>query len=72
MPISEAKKRSNAKWDAANMTMLGCKVRRDKAEAFKSACADAGVTMNSIFTEAMDAFLREHGIDPNSFSRKKP
>ena len=72
MPISEAKKRSNAKWDAANMIKVGCKLRRDKADAFKTACADAGTTANAVLQSAVDAFLRDHGIDPDSFSRKKP
>ena len=71
MPKTEAGKRANAKWDAANMTTLGVKARRDKAEAFKALCAEHDTTMNAIFTAAMDAFMREHGVDPDSFSRKK-
>ena len=51
------------------MTMLGCKVYRDKAAVFKQTCLDAGTTMNSVFTDAMDCFLREHGIDPDQFRR---
>jgi hypothetical protein len=71
MPKTEAGKRANAKWDAVNMATLGVKTRRDKAEAFKAACAAAGTSMNAIFTAAMDDFLRQQGIDPDSFSRKK-
>lgn len=70
MPISPAKKKANAKWDAANMQMLGCKTRKDKAAVFKAECEKAGTTMNAVFTEAMDNFLRARGIDPDSFSRK--
>jgi hypothetical protein len=51
--------------------MLGCKVYRDKAEVFKAACAEAGTSVNAIFTAAMDDFLRQQGIDPDSFSRKR-
>ena len=32
MGLSESKRRANNKWDAANMTVLGCKVRRDRAD----------------------------------------
>lgn len=71
MPVSDARKKANAKWSKENMTMLGCKTRRDKAEAFKALCAEHDTTMNAIFTAAMDAFMREHGVDPDSFSRKK-
>ena len=69
-PVSEAQKKASAKWNAANMTMLGCKTRKDKAAVFKAECEKAGTTMNKIFTEAMDNFLRDRGIDPDSFSRK--
>lgn len=71
MPKTEAGKRANAKWDAANRTVIGCKCNKDKAEAFKTLCAENDTTMNAIFTAAMDAFMREHGVDPDSFSRKK-
>jgi len=71
MALSEARKKANDKWDRTNRTMLGCKVYRDKAEVFKAACAEAGTSVNAIFTAAMDDFLRQQGIDPDSFSRKK-
>lgn len=61
MSLTEAKRRANNKWDAANMTVLGCKVRKDKAEAFKTACKSAGTTPNAVFTAAMDKFLSEGG-----------
>lgn len=60
MAISEARRRANTKWDTANMTVLGCKVRRDKAEQFKAACRNAGTTPNAVFTEAIDNFMSEH------------
>ena len=60
MPVSEIQKRARNKWDAANMTVLGCKVRKDKAEEFKAVCAEAGTTVNAVFTEAMDRFLDAH------------
>lgn len=61
MPLTEAKRRANNKYIAANMTTLGVKVRRDKAEKFKAACRDAGTTPNAVFTEAIDSFMDEHG-----------
>lgn len=42
------------------MTVLGCKVRKEKAERFKAACKDEGTTVNAVFTTAMDEFLDEH------------
>lgn len=60
MPVSDAKRRANSKWDSENMTVLGCKVRRAKAEKFKVACKAAGTTPSAVFIKAMDRFLEEH------------
>ena len=61
MGLSESKRRTNNKWDAANMTVLGCKVRRDRAEQFKAACKKNGTSPNAIFMAAMEKFMEEHG-----------
>ena len=58
--VTEAKKRSNAKWDKENMTMLGCKVRKTKADEFKAACKLSGTTPNAVFRKAMDEFLEDY------------
>ncbi len=52
MPTEKQKGYRN-KWDAANMTVVGCKIRKDKAEAFKAACKAAGTTPNAVFTAAI-------------------
>ena len=57
MPLTDAKRRANNKYIAANMTVLGCKVRKEKAEQFKAACKAAGTTPNAVFTAAMDRFM---------------
>ena len=51
MPVSEKKKASNAKWDKANMTVLACKVRKDKADAFKTYAAGQGKTANTLLKD---------------------
>ena len=51
MAISEAKKKSNAKWDKENMITLGCKVKRDQAEQFKQYAASKGTTANTLLKE---------------------
>lgn len=62
MPVKESKRQANNRWDAANMTVLGCKVRKEKAEQFKTVCKSAGTTPNAVFTTAMDDFMEEHGV----------
>ena len=56
MPTEKQKQYRN-KWDAANMTVLGCKIRKDRAEEFKSACKAAGTTPNAVFTAAINDFM---------------
>lgn len=51
MTLSEARKRANAKWDGENMTTLGCKVKKEQAEAFKAYCADQGKKANAVLKD---------------------
>ena len=44
MPISEAHKRANAKWDQANLMTLGVRLKRTDAMAFKEYAASQGKT----------------------------
>ena len=57
--VSRAKRASNNKWDAENMAVLGCKVKRDKADAFRAACKADGTTPNAVFTKAIDDYLNK-------------
>ena len=60
MAMTEARKRANAKWDAANMKVISCKARAETVEAFKRLCNENGVTPNSVLTAAMEAYVAEH------------
>lgn len=51
MSPSEAQKKASLKWDKENMTVLGCKVRKAQAEAFKSYCTNQGKTSNMVLKE---------------------
>lgn len=57
MAVSDARKKANAKWDKENMTIIGCKVRKDYAARFRAACAAAGTTPNAVLKQAADAFM---------------
>lgn len=43
MAVSRAKRTANNKWDAENMKLVACKVKKEDAEAFKD-YADANDT----------------------------
>lgn len=60
MAVSESRRRANNKWDAANMTTLGCRMRKTDAEIFKAACKDSGTTVNAVFTRAATEFVKNY------------
>lgn len=58
--LSESRKKANAKWDKDNMTVLGCKVRKDYADRVRAAAASQGDTVNAIIKRSLDAYLEEN------------
>lgn len=59
MPISDAKKRSNAKYDRAHMTNLSCRVRKEYAAKVKEKAAEKGTNVNAILLKAIKNFMEE-------------
>lgn len=57
MPLSEAKRKANNKWDAENMEKLGVKVRKTYGAAVRAKAAREGTTVNAILKSALDEFL---------------
>ena len=55
--ISAAKKAANAKWDKENMTIVGCKIKKTEAEAFKEECKRRGTTPNELFRKTIEEFM---------------
>ena len=51
MAVSESRRKANAKWDADNMTTLGCRVKKSQAAAFKAYCETQGKTSNNVLKE---------------------
>ena len=64
MPLSEARKKANAKWAAENMATLGCKMKKDRATRVKRVCAEQGITVNTMLNAAIDEFLAKYDPDP--------
>ena len=60
--MTEARKKANVKWDKENMTVVGCRVTRSKAEEFKAACKTLGVVPNQILLRTVDNTIAEAAI----------
>lgn len=59
MAVSDKQKQYRNKWDAENMTVLGCKLRKEDADKFRAACKEMDTTPNAVFKEAIKSFM-EH------------
>lgn len=60
MPLSEARKRANRKYDAKTYTIAACKIRKDEMQRFKAACVEEGTSPNAVIKAAIDEFMRNH------------
>lgn len=60
MAVSEKKKKSNAKWDKENMTVLACKVRKEVADKFKAACKSENTTSNAVLQKSVYDYIDAH------------
>lgn len=54
---TDAQKRARNKWDAANSTVIGCKMRRDDADAFKAAAQADGTTPNELIRDWIGDYM---------------
>ena len=54
MPISEKKRESNRKWDAANLKRLSLAVPVDRYEKMKQRITETGETMNGYLNRLID------------------
>ncbi len=54
MPVSEAQKRANRRYDSENMTTVGVKISKKKAAEFKAACQALGVTTYSVLKQSVE------------------
>lgn len=63
MPISEARKRANKKWNTENLTSFTVKLNKEKTEKFRAAAAAAGTTPTTIIKQAIEKFIQDNEIE---------
>lgn len=57
--VSPRKRATNNKWDLENMTVLGCKVRKEYADRVRAVCKERGDTVNAVIKAALDKYIGE-------------
>ena len=62
MAVSESHKASNIRWDREHMFTLGCRIRKEQADAFKALCADAGITANAALKNYVMLCIGAHSL----------
>lgn len=57
--VTRAKRAANNKWDAANMKLVGVKMRRDLADRFEAACTRNGTTRNAVLLQCARDYVAQ-------------
>lgn len=74
MPRSEATRRAQNKYDAANRMMLGARVTKADGERFRAICEASGQTVNAALVEYVRACLDRGSLaaTPASAAEQQP
>lgn len=59
MAITEAQKRTRNKWDAENMSVISCKLKREIAEKFKTVAKSHSTTPNELIRIWIGEYLSQ-------------
>lgn len=60
MPVSEAKRAGNDRWDKENMAYQTVKVSKALLQEFRETVAEQGDKVNTVLREAMENYIEEH------------
>lgn len=63
MPMTDAQRKANRKWDSANYAAVTCKPKKEVTEQFRESCRTNGTTPNAVLISAIELFNR----DPEGF-----
>ena len=59
--VRASQKKARDKWDAENMTTIGCKLKKEYADAFKAYATQQGTTVSRLIKEFVLDTIREKG-----------
>ena len=59
MKYTDARKRTNMKWDKANMVNVSCRMPKQKKERFRTACEKLGTTMYAELLKTVDRIIAQ-------------
>lgn len=56
---TDAQKRTRNKWDAENMSVISCKIKREIADGFKATARANGTTPNELIRGWINDYLND-------------
>lgn len=59
LTVPKSKRAANNKWDAANMKIVACKIKKEEAERFKQYAQDHNTTPNALLREYVRKCINE-------------
>lgn len=59
MTKSESQKRANQKWDKEHLTIVGCRITKEKAELFKQSCRILDTVPNKVIMQTVDETIKK-------------
>lgn len=62
MPVPASKRAANNRWDAANMSVLSVKLRKDRADVIRDAAANARQTVSAYILDAIRERMAREGL----------
>lgn len=66
MSVSRAKRAANNKWDATNMKLVACKIKKEQAEKFNQYAKDNGTTSNALLKGFILSCIGDTNITDNN------
>ena len=65
MPVSEAKRACNDRWDKDNMAYQTVKVSKALLQEFRETVAEQGDKVNTVLRQAMEDYVEKHRRRPS-------
>ena len=59
MTKSESQKRANQKWDKEHLTVVGCRITKEKAELFRQSCRKLDTVPNKVLMQTVDETIKK-------------
>lgn len=61
MTLTESQRKAKNKWDAANMTSISIKIKKEYADSIRAACVADNIRVSDIIYKALSDYMNKRG-----------